>query len=301
MPHQVWTQSYGKSRVRLAKVDRDTDVHTYTELSVDIELDGDFDAVYTQGDNTLALPTDTMKNTVYAFARELDPCELETFAWTLGSHFVENFDHISHAAIKITETPWERLVIDGEAHPHAFSGSTTERNTCHAVITAPPKEGEEPEGAIECGLEGLTLLKTTDSGFAKFLKDQYTTLPETNDRIFATTLSAKWVYNDTPDNWRAIRERIRAILIREFSARFSPSVQATLFEMASAVLDAEPAVEEINLTMPNLHRHLINLASFDLDNPNILFLPTDEPHGNITASICRERTEDAHAHDHDHG
>ena len=114
-------------------------------------------------------------------------------------------------------------------------------------------------------------------------------------------MTAKWVYNDTPDNWRAIRERIRAILIREFAARFSPSVQATLFEMATAVLDAEPAVEEINLSMPNLHRHLINLAPFDLDNPNILFLPTDEPHGNITASVCRERAEDAHAHDHDHG
>ncbi len=294
MPHQVWTQSYGKSRVRLTKVDRDAAVHQVTELSVDVELDGDFDAAYTQGDNSLVLPTDTMKNTVYAFARELDPCDLETFAWTLGSHFVENFEHVSHAAVKITETPWQRAVVDGEAHPHAFLGTSTERNTCQAVITR-TKDSDEPEGAIECGLEGLVLLKTTDSGFSKFLRDDFTTLAETDDRIFATNLTAKWVYNDTPDNWREIRQRIRTILIREFAARFSPSVQATLFELASAVLDAESAVEEIKLTMPNLHRHLIDLSPFDLDNPNILFVPTDEPHGSITAAIARDHTDNAPA------
>jgi urate oxidase len=291
MPHQISTQSYGKSRVRLTKVDRDADVHQITELSVDVELDGDFAAAYTQGDNSLVIPTDTMKNTVHAFARELDPSELETFAWTLGSHFVENFEHVSHAAVKITEVPWQRLMIDGESHPHAFLGASTERNTCQAVVSRPEK-GNEAEGAIECGLEGLVLLKTTDSGFSKFLRDEFTTLKETDDRIFATAVTAKWAYNDTPDDWRKIRERIRTILIREFAARFSPSVQATLYEMASAVLDAEPVVEEINLTMPNLHRHLVDLSPFELDNPNVLFVPTDEPHGNITAGVCRDRPQE---------
>jgi urate oxidase len=288
MPHQISTQSYGKSRIRLTKVDRETDVHEITELSVDVELDGEFSAAYAQGDNSLVIPTDTMKNTVYAFARELDPCELETFAWTLGSHFVETFEHVSHAAVRVTETPWQRLMVDGESQPHAFLGTSTERNTCQAVVER-PAEGEDPEGAIECGLEGLILLKTTDSGFSKFLRDEYTTLPDTDDRIFATNVTAKWAYNDTPDNWREVRKRIRAILIREFAARFSPSVQATLFEMGSAVLDAEASVEEINLSMPNLHRNLVNLAPFDLDNPNVLFVPTDEPHGSITASVTRER------------
>ncbi len=288
VPHQVWTQCYGKSRVRLTKVDRDTAVHQITELSVDVELDGDFNAAYTRGDNSLVIPTDTMKNTVYAFARELDPCDLETFAWTLGSHFVENFEHVTHAAVKITETPWQRMVIDGQQHPHAFFGTSTERNTCQAVINR-AKVGDEPEGAIECGLEGLVLLKTSDSGFSKFLRDEFTTLRETDDRILATNLTAKWMYNDTPDNWREIRNRIRITLIREFAARFSPSVQATLYEMASAVLDAEPAVEEITLSMPNLHRNLLDLSPFELDNPNILFVPTDEPHGSITASVSRER------------
>ncbi|HEX6961231.1 MAG TPA: urate oxidase, partial [Lacipirellula sp.] len=252
-----------------------------------VELDGDFDAAYAQGDNRLVIPTDTMKNTVYAFARELDPAELETFAWTLGSHFVENFAHVSHAAVRLTETPWQRLTIDGRPHPHAFLGTSTERNTCQAVVSM-AKDESEPEGSIECGLEGLVLLKTTDSGFSEFLKDEFTTLAETDDRIFATNVTAKWAYNETPDDWRKIRQRIRTTLIREFAARFSPSVQATLFEMASAVLDAEPVVEEINLSMPNLHRTLIDLSPFELDNPNVLFAPTEEPHGVITAGVTRE-------------
>jgi urate oxidase len=129
------------------------------------------------------------------------------------------------------------------------------------------------------------------------LRDEFTTLPETDDRIFATSVTAKWAYNDTPDDWRGVRKRIRETLIREFAARFSPSVQATLFEMASAVLDAEPVVEEISLSMPNLHRHLVDLSPFDLDNPNVLFVPSDEPHGSITAAVCRQRPEEFEEHD----
>lgn len=294
MPHKVWTQSYGKSRVRVTKVFRDTPVHEIAELSVDVELDGDFDASFTKGDNSKVIPTDTMKNTVYAFARELDVRQLETFAWTLGSHFVENFDHVDQAMVKVTETPWQRVESGGKDHPHAFLGTNTERHTCVALVN---RAGEgEPEGTIECGLEGLVLLKTTESGFSKFLRDEFTTLKETDDRIFATAVTASWSYNDTPDDWRGIRQRIRGKLIHEFAARFSPSVQATLFEMCSAVLDAEAAVEEISLSMPNLHRLLIDLSPFELDNPNVLFVPTDEPHGSISASVCRER-EHEHAHE----
>ena len=295
MPHKVWTQSYGKSRVRLTKIFRDTPVHEIAELSVDVELDGDFESAYTAGDNSRVIPTDTMKNTVYAFARELDVREVETFAWTLGSHFVENFDQVSQAMVKVTERPWERIVAGGKEHPHTFSGSSTERNTCQALVN---RTGEgEPEGTIECGLEGLVLLKTTESGFSKFLRDEFTTLKETDDRIFATAVTAAWSYNDTPDDWRGIRRRIRGKLIHEFAARFSPSVQATLYEMCSGVLDAEPAVEELSLSMPNLHRHLVDLSPFDLDNPNVLFVPTDEPHGSISASVCREQDEQGHEHE----
>jgi urate oxidase len=288
MSFQIWTQSYGKSRIRLTKVDRESEVHQLTELSVDVELDGAFQAAYAQGDNASLIPTDTMKNTVYAFARELDPADLETFAWTLGSHFVEKFDHVSHASVKLTEVPWQRLAMDAGEQPHVFLGGGSERNTCQAVVSMAEDE-REPEGTLECGLEGLCLIKTTNSGFAGFLKDEFTTLEETGDRILATCLTARWGYNETPDDWRSIRKRIRTTLVREFAARFSPSVQSSLYEMAVAVLTAEPVVEEINLTMPNLHRHLVDLSRFDLDNPNVLFTPTEEPQGVVSAGVRRQR------------
>jgi urate oxidase len=292
-PYQIASQSYGKSRVRLTKLVRDSAVHEITELSVDVELAGDFDAAYTRGDNSLVIPTDTMKNTILAFARELDVRDLETFAWTLGSHFVEEFDHVFTAIIRIVERPWQRLEVNGREHPHAFLGSSSERGTCEAMINR-VEGGGEPEGGLSCGIEGLTLLKTTASGFANFLRDEYTTLAEANDRILATDVTASWSYNAEPDDWRGIRRRIRQMLVREFAARFSPSVQATLFEMASAVLDAEPAVEEITLSMPNLHQNLADLSALGLDNPNVLFVPTDEPHGSICASVRRERAEHEH-------
>lgn len=285
-------QSYGKSRVRLTKVDRAADVHQLTELSIDVELDGDFDAAYTRGDNSLVVPTDTMKNTVYAFARELDPADLETFAWTLGSHFVEEFTHVSQASLSMTQRPWQRVAVDGKGHPHAFLGSSMERRTCRAVIGKGAHDGDEPEGAIECGLEGLMLLKTTQAGFAGFLRDEFTTLPETDDGVFAAEVKAAWIYNDTPDDWHDIRDRIRTTLIRAFASRFSPSAQATLYQMASAVLDAEPVVEEINLSMPGQSRLLADLAPFEMDNPQVLFVPADEPHGAITASVCRDRNKE---------
>ena len=298
MSYQLWTQSYGKGKVRLTKVDREGDVHYLTELSVDVELDGNFTAAYTEADNSMVIPTDTMKNTIYAFAREIDVRELETFAWTLGCHFVESFEHVTQAAVSVSERAWRRLVVDGEQHPHAFVDGGAEKQTVQAVVLKPSEPGEDPDGALESGLEGLAVLKTTNSGFSDFLRDEFTTLADTEDRIFATTISASWIYNEEPDDWRAVRARIRATLLREFGARFSPSVQATMYEMSQAVLDAEPAVEEITLTMPNQHRLLVDLSPFELDNPNVVFMPVDEPHGNISAGFCREHPE----HDHDgHG
>lgn len=293
MPYPMWNQSYGKSRVRVSKIDRDGDTHHITELTVDVELDGDFRAAYTEADNSLVIPTDTMKNTIFAYARELDVRELETFAWTLGCHFVEDFEHVGQAVVRISERTWQRILVNGEEHPHAFVAGGAEKQTVQALVLAPGEGEDEPDGAVESGLQDLAVLKTTASGFSSFLRDKFTTLADTDDRIFGTTISATWGYNAEPDDWRAIRGRIRDTLLREFAARYSPSVQATLYEMCQAVLDAEPVVEEIQLSMPNQHRLLVDLSPFEMDNPNVIFMATDEPHGVISAGFCRDREGDA--------
>ena len=286
MKTAIWHNSYGKSRVRLTKVSRDQGMHEVVELSVDIELQGNFTEAYVEGDNRLVIPTDTMKNTVYALARQRDLQAMEPFASELASHFIESFPHVEVAKVDIVEQPWTRVAVDGRPHPHVFLGSTTERFTCSA--SAVRDTGDAIESEIVSGLAGLVLMKTTESGFSNFRRDQYTTLADTSDRILATTVEAEWAFRDSPDDYRAIRERVRTTLIGAFAAKFSPSVQATMYEMAAAVLKAERCVDSICLMMPNQHRLLVNLAPFGLDNPNEVFVPTDEPFGNISAEFARD-------------
>jgi urate oxidase len=269
-------------------VDRGDAVHRLTELSVDIRLDGDFDRAYTQADNSQVIPTDTIKNTIYAIAQGMDVRPIERFAWQLGVHFVERFAHVEVANVRVTERPWERAKIDGETHPHAFVGVSSERGFCEAVVTRDPETVESWE-QMQCGLEGLTVLKTTESGFANYLRDEYTTLQETNDRVFATTIQAVWNYDAPPTDWIGNRVAIRETLIENFAQGYSPSVQATLFKMGSAVLDTLPEVERIELFMPNQHRLLVDLAALGLPNPNVLFVPTDEPYGSIRATVARRQ------------
>ncbi|MEX2171100.1 MAG: urate oxidase [Pirellulales bacterium] len=284
----LWQDSYGKSRVRLAKVHREGKTHEVVELSVDIELSGDFSAAYTDGDNHLVIPTDTMKNTVYALARQHDVRALEPFSGLLARHFLGNFSHVDLARVQIVEHAWRRLEIDGYPCSQSFLGSTSEQFTCSA--TAVRGADEEIECNMLTGIQGLSLMKTAESGFAGFLHDQYTTLADTDDRILATTVAAEWSYESPPTDFRAARERVRVTLIEAFAAKYSPSVQATLNDMATAVfsLSAEANVDSIRLEMPNQHRLLVNLAPFGLDNPNEIFVPTDEPFGKICAEFIRE-------------
>lgn len=290
MKTTIWQDSYGKSRVRVTKVRRESGVHEVVELSVDIELRGDFAAAYSAGDNRLVIPTDTMKNTVYALARQDDVRAIEPFAWKLARHFVESFSHVEVATVEIVEQPWQRAEVQGQLHPHVFLGNSTERNTCSSTVVR--DSGESMEVEISSGLTGLALMKTADSGFAKFLRDKYTTLADTDDRIFATTVDVEWSYNDSPEDYRALQKRIRETLIGGFAAKFSPSVQATMYEMATAVLLTESLVDSIRLTMPNQHRFLVNLAPFGLDNPNEIFVPIDEPFGKISAEFTRESSDE---------
>ena len=130
-------------------------------------------------------------------------------------------------------------------------------------------------------------MKTTGSGFENFLRDEFTTLPETNDRIFATKLKAAWQYRRKPKSYSLTRIKILNAMLAVFAKKYSASVQATLFQMGDAALKTAPEISEISIAMPNKHCLLVNLSPFGLENPNELFVPTDEPHGQIEATISR--------------
>jgi urate oxidase len=272
---------YGKSRVRLSRITRHEDRHEFNEWTVRVLLHGDFDSSFQEADNSNILPTDTMKNTVYSVARGSKASTIEEFAVELGDYLLSNNPQVTKVSVEIEEKAWERLNVDGVLEPTTFKLGGPELHTVHA---------EREKGgawAISPGVDGLVILKTTKSAFTGFIKDKLTTLQPATDRIFGTRATVKWEYESSSPHHAQVRTRIIAALLKEFAAHDSMSVQHTLFDMGKAALAAAPEIARITLTMPNLHHLLANLAPFGQDNPNHIFVPIDEPHGYIEATIER--------------
>src|SRR2546421_2260404 len=245
------SNSYGKSHVRLTKVTRRGERHELKELSVDIELKGDFARCYTHGDNSRIVATDSMKNTVYVLAKNHPIDSIENFARHLSDHFVGSYPQIACAIAKISEVPWQRIVVNGNPHDHSFVGGSCERRCCSVT-------NNRRSTSIEGGIEDLLVLKTTKSGFVGYVQDEYTTLKETADRIFATSVTARWKCSSADANWNRCFDSIRKALLEVFATHNSLAVQQTLYAMGEEALKVCPEISEIELTMPNQHRLLVN-------------------------------------------
>jgi urate oxidase len=272
---------YGKSRVRLSRITRHGDRHEFNEWSVLVLLEGDFEASFTEADNSKILPTDTIKNTVYSVARDSNATTIEGFAMELGDYLLARNPQVSGVLVEIEEKAWERMVIDGAPEGTTFKLGGPELHTVRAV------RDQSREWSIRSGVDGLVILKTTKSAFTGYIKDKLTTLKPATDRIFGTRATAKWEYSANVQDYMQTRARIIAALLKEFASHDSMSVQHTLFDMGKAALSATPEIARITLTMPNLHHLLADLSPFGQDNPNHIFVPIDEPHGYIEATIER--------------
>jgi len=272
---------YGKSRVRLSRITRHENYHDFQEWTVRVLLHGDFEASFTEADNSQILPTDTMKNTVYSLARNSSAETIEEFALELGDHLLDNNTQVSKVSIEIEEKAWERLTCDGAPEATTFKLGGSELHTVRA---------ERAKGAawsITSGVDSLLILKTTKSAFTGYIKDKLTTLKPATDRILGTSATVTWDYVVSTHPFAAVRVRVLGALLREFAAHNSMSVQHTLFDMGKAALAAATEIARIKLTMPNLHHVLADLSAFGQDNPNHIFIPIDEPHGYIEATIER--------------
>jgi len=273
---------YGKSRVRLMKVTRHAHGHDLREWTVQVLLKGDFATAHLDGDNSKILPTDTMKNTVYSLARTSKATAMEDYAKELVDFLLGRNPQVSSASVRIESTLWKRLTVDGKPHPSAFMRGSGELQTTKVELA------QEGSFHVVSGLDDLVLLKTAGSGFEGYIKDSLTTLPETKDRLFGTAVSAEWHYTSSDLDFDAVRTKLREAMLRTFANHNSKSVQQTLYAMAESALDAVPAIDEIEITMPNKHCLLVDLSRFGQDNPNEIFVPTDEPHGYIEARVCRK-------------
>ena len=283
----IKSNNYGKSRVRVLKVKRDTPVHEIKEMNVNIQLEGDFETVHTEGDNRMVLPTDTMKNTVYVLAKENPVNSIEEFGLTLAKYFLDNNKQVSNVSIEIEEKLWRRIFVEDpdskkmKPHDHSFISSGDEKGTAEIVLS---KKGN----SVKSGITGLLVLKTTDSGFENYIKDKFTTLKETNDRVFSTSVKSVWSYANQEVNYLKICALVRQIILETFASHHSLSVQQTLYEIGKNVIETVKDVSEISLSMPNKHYLLFNLEQFGMENKNEIFIPTDEPFGLIEATVKRD-------------
>ena len=271
---------YWKSRVRMVKVTRHPDRHDLKEVTVGIQFEGDFETSYTAGDNSKVLPTDTMKNTVYALAKENPVEQIEEFALRLIAHFLKNTPQVRQVRIEIAEHLWTRITVAGKPHNWAFTRSGNEKRI--AVVT-----GTRSGVSVEAGIEDLVVLKTGGSGFEGYPGDRYTTLQETRDRILATAIRASWLYDGPEVAFGTCWYGVRQLLLDTFAEHDSRSVQHTLYAMGEAVLKTYEDILEIRLSLPNKHCLLVDLAPFGLENNNEIFVPVDEPHGLIEARLTR--------------
>jgi urate oxidase len=268
--------SYGKSEVRLVKVDRSAERHQLSDVTVDVRLEGDFDDAHTEGDNSALLATDTMRNVVYVLAAKHDVADLEGFGRALVDHFLTAGPTVERARVRIVEHPWSRL---GE-HDHAFQRAGGADRV--AVVT-----GDGHHTRVEAGIEDLLVLRTTGSGWSGFVRDELTTLPETDDRILATAVTARWTYAEGGIDYGAAWRAARDALLEGFGDHYSPSVQFTLRRMGRAVLKAVEAIERVDLSLPNRHHLLVDLSRFGMENPNEVFHATTEPYGLIEGTVER--------------
>ncbi|HWB54675.1 MAG TPA: urate oxidase [Tepidisphaeraceae bacterium] len=279
MSHVLSKNSYGKSQVRLAKVIRHNDHHDFVELSVNIELEGDFAKSYLDGDNSPVIATDSMKNTVYVLAADHPLTDIESFAQSLADHFLNQYTHVAMATVAIRQDRWIRV---GHDHPHAFVSGGNEKRTCKISRRRSPASTER-----HGGIDELVVVKTTNSAFTGYVRDRFTTLPETSDRIMGTSVTADWNYIVGKHDCNGVYERARKAIIDVFAKNHSKAVQETLYQMGQAVLDACSEIDEIAITLPNQHRIPVNLEPFGLKNKNEIFVPQDEPFGLIKGTVRR--------------
>ena len=265
---------YGKAENRLVRVHRDTARHEIRDLKVSSALRGDFRDAHITGDQSAILPTDTQKNTVFAFAKEKGVNSIEEFGLTLGDHFIHQTPKATGARIEIDEYFWDRIEIDGAPHEHSFVRAGTETRT--TVVTVEEREAHRRAWVVS-GLKDLLVAKTTGSEFWGFLKDEYTTVQETTDRIMATSLVASWRYANTEVDFDKSYAQVRALLLKHFAQVHSFALQQTLYAMGQAVLEELPDIAEIKFKAPNKHHFLVDLSPFGVENPGEVFYAADRP------------------------
>lgn len=295
---------HGKTRVRVLRVHREEgkpDVcHEYT---VETRLfSPSYTKVYTHEDNSNLVATDTQKNTVYVVAKRTKAKSPERFGYEIAQHLLREYPILTAVEVDVKEDLWRRYKTPcGKEHEHGFIREAPEVATASVRLTR--EAPQRPQ--ITSGLSGLTVLKTTQSGFENYHMDKYTLLSETQERCMATQMTVEWTYTrdmrvDTID-FAAVREGLRANLMKGFfgppkGGIYSHSLQATIYDAGCLALEQLPDVESVSIYTPNMHmipfmalKQLgrthsgTEALSFEDD----VYVATSDPAGTIHCTVSR--------------
>ncbi|MFD8734501.1 factor-independent urate hydroxylase [Streptomyces sp. NPDC059618] len=296
-PVLLGQNQYGKAENRVVRITRDGATHHIKDLNVSVALSGDMEEVHLSGSNANVLPTDTTKNTVYAFAKEHGIESAERFGIHLARHFVTSQEPIRRARVRIEEYAWERIEAPDSGSPAAGADEPRHsfvRKGQETRVTQITYDGETWE--VVSGLKDLVVMNSTDSEFWGFVKDGYTTLPEVHDRILATQVSSRWRFNWTGDersmpDWDTSYAQVRKHMLQAFAETYSLSLQQTLYQMGARIIDHRDEIDEVRFSLPNKHHFLVDLAPFGLENDNEVYFAADRPYGLIEATVLREGCE----------
>jgi urate oxidase len=279
MAIHLGANQYGKAENRVVRIVRDSARHEIRDLNVSTSLRGEFTEAHTTGDQAQVLPTDTQKNTAFAYAKLHGVSSIEDYALALGGRLLEATPAATHAQVRVEEYAWDRL---GQ---HSFVRRGGAVRTC--VVTV----GREATHVLS-GVQELVLLKSTDSEFKGFLTDEFTTLAETDDRILATALVAKWRHSTHEGiDWNASYDEVMDCLLSTFATTYSRALQETLHVMGTAVLNSNRDVAEIRFSAPNKHHFLVDFGGFEVEgltNDGEVFIAADRPYGLIEAQVARD-------------
>jgi len=288
MAYTLTSHRYGKAENHVVRIYRDTPRHEIRDMTVTTAMRGAFDDAYLTGDQSKVLPTDSQKNTAFAYAKQHGDGSVEDYGVALAKHFVDDVEPIHGARVDIAVDAWERVVVDGEEHDHTWVRRGPEQRTVSVTVDG---TGDEQTVLVTGGVRDLVILKSTGSEFHDFLTDGYTTLEETKDRILATAIDATWEFSTPPADWDAAYASIRAAVVGTFATLHSLALQQTLWHIGGAVLDAVPEVTSISLVAPNKHHFLYDTSRFDVtppvENAGEVFHADDRPYGLIEATVSR--------------
>lgn len=297
MKIELGENRYGKAENRVVRITREQGTHHILDLNVSVQLSGDFADTHLTGSNAKVLPTDTQKNTVFAFAQKYPAMEPEAFGLKLCEHFLDTQSHVTRAEVRLEQYLWDRILVDGKPHPRAFQKNTSLTRTARVVMDRSADGGKE--AFVSSGVEDLVILKTSDSEFTGFIKDHYTTLPEATDRIMATQVTAKWRHDShdvavlSKKDFAKSFTKATEKMLATFAEHYSLSLQQTLFEMGKAMITEQPDICSVRMSLPNKHHFLVDLSPFGQSNASEVFIAADRPYGLIEAVVNRDDAPDA--------